>query len=121
MRYIFFSVMILFLSACVNKVPSVELGFYLLGENPDTLVTIKGVPNRTYKSNEIEVYEYTDSYGMSLSAQSIPNYSYSVGYRGISSIDTYGSVSSYASTSKYIIKNNKIISFTTPDGSGQIN
>lgn len=113
--------MVLCLCSCVTRVSSVETGFYLLGESPDRLVELYGVPDKTYKSKDMEVYEYINSIGTSVYAQSIPNYSYGPGYSNLSSIDTYGTASSRAVTSKYIIKNNKIVSFTTPDGSGQMN
>lgn len=102
---------------------SLEVGFYLLEASPDKLVMVRGVPDKTYKQDGLEVYEYIEGVESSSYSYAIPNYSHNYlnGTNQLESINSYGSGTSFAKTTRYIIKNNKIIAFIMPSGRGQVN
>ncbi len=121
MKYIFVVVLVCYLCGCSPTCTDLEVDFYLLGANKDELVITKGVPDKTYTSDGVDVFEYINSVATSSYETSTPNYTYNFGNSSLSSINSFGGSSSKRVMSRFILKNNKVVSFVNPYGSGQIN
>ena len=93
------------LASCASKISSIESGFYLLGATKDELIMEKGVPDKMYQSDGLEVCEYFEVVASLYKSSDV----------------NHGSSLSRQFSSRYVLKNNKIISFVTPLGSGRIN